>query len=46
MIDSVNRTIAKNVITIEDPVEFLYRTRRAPSPSARWASIRRPSPRA
>ncbi|HXF59768.1 MAG TPA: type IV pilus twitching motility protein PilT [Candidatus Saccharimonadales bacterium] len=28
MIDSVNRTIAKNVITIEDPVEFLYRDKK------------------
>jgi len=29
MIDLVNRTIAKNVITIEDPVEFLYRDKKS-----------------
>jgi len=45
MIDSVNRTIAKNVITIEDPVEFLYRDKKSTSP-ARGGLVRRPSPRA
>src|SRR5439155_728956 len=29
MIDTVNRTIARNVITIEDPVEFLYRDKKS-----------------
>ncbi|HEY3157247.1 MAG TPA: type IV pilus twitching motility protein PilT [Candidatus Eisenbacteria bacterium] len=29
MIDSVNRTVARNVITIEDPVEFLYRDKKS-----------------
>ena len=29
MIDSVNRNEARNVITIEDPVEFLYRDRKS-----------------
>src|SRR6266850_4531286 len=29
MIDSVNRKEAKNVITIEDPVEFLYRDKKS-----------------
>src|SRR5439155_13850602 len=29
MIDSVNRTSARNVITIEDPVEFLYRDKKS-----------------
>src|SRR5207247_3261214 len=29
MIDSVNRSMARNVITIEDPVEFLYRDKKS-----------------
>jgi twitching motility protein PilT len=29
MIDTVNRTVARNVITIEDPVEFLYRDKKS-----------------
>ena len=29
MIDTVNRTHARNVITIEDPVEFLYRDKKS-----------------
>jgi twitching motility protein PilT len=29
MIDEINRTISKNVITLEDPIEFLHRDQRA-----------------
>ena len=42
MIDLINDTRHEHILTIEDPIEFLHRTRSASSTSASWA----PTPRA
>ena len=43
MIDHINRTMAKHIVTIEDPIEFLHRDRARSSTSARSAWTPRPS---
>ena len=45
MIDRINSTRAEHIITIEDPIEFLHRDKKATSISARWKSTHRRSAR-
>ena len=45
MIDHMNESYPRNIVTIEDPIEYLHRTRRRWSTSARSGSTRTPLPR-
>ena len=46
IVDEINRTRAEHILTIEDPIEFLHRHKRASSISARSGPTRSRSPRA
>src|SRR6185369_3662945 len=43
MIDYINENRTCNIITIEDPVEYLHKDKKSLINSARWASTRFPS---
>ena len=43
MIDHMNETLNRHIVTIEDPIEFVYRISARSSISAKWAATRRPS---
>ena len=44
IIDRINETYDKHIVTIEDPVEFVHTSSAASSRSARWAPTPRASP--
>ena len=44
LVDLANRQRRDHIMTVEDPIEFLHRTSRASSTSARWGRTPTPSP--
>ena len=46
MIDYLNSTRPSNIISLEDPIEFVHRSKTARSSSANWGRICPPLPRA